>query len=102
MILGFAWLTAPVSRLQFPFFPQVKERKGPPTYHTDLYKPQEMLPPKGLAQCLALTVDLKNITTLFNCTTGNRENPETLGFTVTLLHIQLSCGITSARRPYSS
>lgn len=49
MILGFAWLTAPVSRLQFPFFPQVKERKGPPTYHTDLYKPQEMLPPKGLA-----------------------------------------------------
>lgn len=103
MILGFAWLTAASQQTSAPFLPPGQRKEGLPTLHTDLHKLQEMLPPKGLAQCLALKVDLRNITTLFNCTTGNRENPQTLGFIVTLFfYVRLSCGVTSARRPYSS
>lgn len=70
--LYFAWLTATIQQMSAPFL------SPGPTYHTDLYKPQETVPPKGLAQSLALTVDLLSIT-LSDCTTGNRETSETLG-----------------------
>lgn len=94
--LHFAWHSTNVSSLSL----QVKERKGPPTYHTDLYKSQETAPPKGLTQCLALKVDLLNIITLSNFTIGNREFRDP-GFHFYTFSWMVNCSINSSRWTHS-